>query len=121
MSEQGPNQRWSNNIEGSWCPRSAEKLAFQQNLSGKEKLLGGSHICLNQSLELGIPWSKSHGLPTTMNDVEVPGECFSCHDVRGTSAFSACLYHASSESLVNDDDSDIFCSTICNELLMNST
>ena len=72
-------------------------------------------------MELGIPWSKSHGLPTTMNDVEVAGECFSCHDVRGTSAFSACLYHASSESLVNDDNSDIFCSTICNELLMNST
>lgn len=34
---------------------------------------------------------QSHGLPTTMNDLEVAGECFSCHDVRGTSAFSACL------------------------------
>lgn len=53
--------------------------------------MGGSHICLNQGLELGTPWSTSHGLPTTMNDVEVAGECFSCHDVRGTSAFSACL------------------------------
>ena len=75
----------------------SRETSLQQNLSGKEKLLGGSHICLNQSLELGIPWSKSHGLPTTVNDVEVAGECFSCHDVRGTSAFSACLYHASSE------------------------